>query len=673
MTKKTSETTGAPAGAVKRRFAERLRALGELMQHHGAWSPGVRLLRRVTLRAKAAWFGALLGLALLALVGPAVGVLNVQRSGARLAQDELALRGLAQRLVLSWQDLRGAHAARRAGLPKSADREREAWTAEAAAWSAYLAHPVPAADEGRRALVQRHGTLERVHAAGSAATDLALDDALAACEETESLVRERWTAGRARQAREWLASSGLSLADRLSTIRGGVRELVEAEIATMHGESPDRPIELALGLKEQLRDAERLARIATADGQTDPGPTTRALRAVAPFTTIERTPGLARGVASLTAPHAVRPAAERIPEADAAAEQLRFAMDRTLAAAEARFRTEHGAWAWHAGLALAGGLLLSLLAAYVAVCSYRVVAGGLAALQQNVRRLAQGDLRSRPRVWGRDEVGVTLHELGGAMARMSSLLEAVTQGVSAVTHSSREVAHGNAGLSGRTVEIRGAIGDVRQRTQTFSSAMEGSTDQIDTAAEHVRVMRTYAHRSRKAVVLLRDHMTNLRARSREITQVVGLVEAVAHQTRLLSLNASVEAARAGEAGRGFAIVAQEVRGLAQRSHDAARRIQEIVQSSVEEIQATNLAADRASEAVQGTDEKIETVHELMREVVEQTRAAASEAHEVLGITCQVEESISGNARAVDQLTNASEALREQGENLKRSVHHFVLA
>jgi methyl-accepting chemotaxis protein len=318
-------------------------------------------------------------------------------------------------------------------------------------------------------------------------------------------------------------------------------------------------------------------------------------------------------------------------------------------------------------------VLTVLLCGYLVVSTFMVLAGGVRALRQHCVNLAEGDLSGRPRGWGRDEVGEALTHLGSATSRMSHLLSAVTQGVSAVSHASREVATGNSGLIGRTSDIREAIVSVRERTEGLSQSMEASAGGVGEAAQHVRTMRINAQRSRKAVITLRGHMRSLRNKSREVTHVVSMVEAVAHQTKLLSLNASVEAARAGQAGKAFSIVAQEVRALALRTEDAARRIQSIIGSSVDEIQEGNLVADRASEAVEATDASIEAVNTLMSDVVKLTGGAMGEAQEVLGITRTVEESVSGSSRVVDQLQRASSSLRDQGDSLKLSVQHFVLS
>lgn len=317
-------------------------------------------------------------------------------------------------------------------------------------------------------------------------------------------------------------------------------------------------------------------------------------------------------------------------------------------------------------------LLGLLLANYFLICGYKVVGGGLRVLASNLRRMAEGEFGGEPKALGKDEVGEALRSLAQTSQHMSRLLGAVTQGVSAVTHASREVAVGNAGLSGRTQEMRGSIVDVAQRTQSFSGALETCAQQIEEVANHMHSIRGNAKRSREAVMGLRDSMRKLQARSREISQVVGLVEAVANQTKLLALNASVEAARAGRAGKGFAVVAAEVRMLAQRSEDAARRIHHIVSTSVAEIEDGNLLADRATNAVHATDEKVAEVSGVMREVVGLTQAGMVDSQEVLGIARHLEASTGSNAQVVEQLSDAAAQLRLQGETLKRSLQHFAL-
>jgi methyl-accepting chemotaxis protein len=186
----------------------------------------------------------------------------------------------------------------------------------------------------------------------------------------------------------------------------------------------------------------------------------------------------------------------------------------------------------------------------------------------------------------------------------------------------------------------------------------------------VHGLRSDAQRSRKAMVALNQHMRVLQEKSSEIEATVELVENVAYQTKLLSINASVEAARAGVAGKGFAVVAQEVRALAVRSEGAARRIHGIVSASVHEIEAGYMATQRASEAVDRTERSVDHIHALMQEVVELTGTGVQGAHDVLAITRGVATSVEGNVHLVQQLSSASSSLHEQGDALRRSVRLF---
>lgn len=314
-----------------------------------------------------------------------------------------------------------------------------------------------------------------------------------------------------------------------------------------------------------------------------------------------------------------------------------------------------------------------LVATYLMICMQKVMGGGLNELSRRVAAVAEGDLSERPEPRGQDEVGQTLSALAISVKRMSTLFEAVTQGVAAVSHASREVANGNAGLTGRTAEIRQSIGNVGERANLFMEAMNACDAEAERIAEHMRDVRVDARRSRLAMSELHDCMKGLRQNSRDIARVINLVEVVAQQTRLLSLNASVEAARAGAAGKGFMVVATEVRALARRSEDAARKIHDIVNASINEIEHGAMLSDRVGESVRNTDDRIAEVSKIVTDIVSLTRTGRDQSQEVVGITRDVEGSADGNARMVEQLAHASADLRNHGDNLKRSIQHFIFS
>jgi methyl-accepting chemotaxis protein len=203
--------------------------------------------------------------------------------------------------------------------------------------------------------------------------------------------------------------------------------------------------------------------------------------------------------------------------------------------------------------------------------------------------------------------------------------------------------------------------------------MDDCSREVDQAVDHARSMRIDAARTKRNMAGLRERMGTLLGKSREIGDIVGLIDGLAYQTRLLALNASIEAARAGESGKGFAVVAAEVRALAQRSAEAATQISGIVKASADEIADGHQLSERASEAVTQTEERITAINERMNRIVEVLRSGTAQAEEVLNLAREVGAATDGNVQLMQQLSTASSALRQQGDTLEDAMTRFKLA
>lgn len=665
-----------------RALAERLR---NYVHYHGLWAPGVRLLRRLSLRGKAVLLLSLMGLPTVWLVTEATlarwqayqtAVLG--REGVQIYRDVWAL----QRAV---SGLARLPAPGGAAEPAALQEEQARFAALQARLQPWLAAHPPSLPAWQALLQRRDAMLQTRRTAAAAPTGVGERRRAMSAYATDLLSLNRDLLA------TWVPSADADADQRplrmaatvfLPILHGNLGRLMDHGTQVFDG--PDRTTPLhamhtdlaeARLLVPMLRSSLELSKTrgvlseAQAAGPIDAiqqflalsdrlillarstPPTATAAADLGAGTGVDRAALLRRGSALLQATQTLH-------------DQIIDTLGERMAAAEAAM-TARGV---RDGLLL--GVLL-VLVVYMQVCFYKVIGGGLNILCKQLRELGRGNLSIRPQARGRDEVAQALDALGASAQHMSQVLEAVTQGVAAVSHASRDVATGNAGLSGRTGEMRNAIGGVSERAQSFSGAMDRCGQTVEQATEHMHAMRADAQRSRKAMAGLRERMQALQTKSREIARVVEMVEAVAYQTKLLSLNASVEAARAGAAGRGFAVVAQEVRALAQRSETATRKIHAIITSSIHEIEDGNLMTERASEAVRHTSEKMEAIDHLMVDIVALTRSAVRESNEVLGITRDVEQSADGNARLVAQLSDASAALRTQGDSLKRSVQHFV--
>jgi methyl-accepting chemotaxis protein len=167
-------------------------------------------------------------------------------------------------------------------------------------------------------------------------------------------------------------------------------------------------------------------------------------------------------------------------------------------------------------------------------------------------------------------------------------------------------------------------------------------------------------------------MNAIEASSRQIGNIIGVIDDIAFQTNLLALNAGVEAARAGDAGRGFAVVATEVRALAQRSEDAAKEVKAIISTSNQQVGAGAKLVDETGQALLRITEQVNSLNGLVRDIANAAKEQSAGLNQINETMNEMDQVTQPNAAMVEETTNASNSLASEASALARLIGAFKI-
>ncbi len=322
---------------------------------------------------------------------------------------------------------------------------------------------------------------------------------------------------------------------------------------------------------------------------------------------------------------------------------------------------------------LGGGVAAVLLA--VAVGAW-LVAGLTRRLRRAVavaERIAECDLTARAEVSGQDEVAQMLAALNRMAERLAAIVGEVRGEVESLALSTSEIAAGNLDLSSRTEQQASSLQLTAASMAQLTVSVRHSASSARQAEQLAGAACTAAANGGAAVAQVVATMDEISTSSCRISEIIGVIDSIAFQTNILALNAAVEAARAGEQGRGFAVVASEVRGLAQRSAQAAREIKSLIAASTERVQTGNRQVDAAGAAMNEIVAQVGRAAQLVGEMSAAFAQQSGGIGQIDSAVTQMDRGTQQNAALVEQSAAAAASLKERAARLAHAVAVFRLA
>ncbi|SMC77455.1 PAS domain-containing methyl-accepting chemotaxis protein [Rhizobium sp. RU36D] len=261
-------------------------------------------------------------------------------------------------------------------------------------------------------------------------------------------------------------------------------------------------------------------------------------------------------------------------------------------------------------------------------------------------------------------------DFNNAAEKLCRAMSVVGENTGAIASGSTQIQSASDQLAKRTEQQAAAIEQTAAALEEITQTVSDSSKRAAEAGSLVAKTKTGAERSGEVVTKAIGAMGQIENSSKEISNIIGVIDDIAFQTNLLALNAGVEAARAGEAGKGFAVVAQEVRELAQRSASAAKEIKTLITTSSEHVRNGVALVGETGKALQQIVVEVQDINRNVSAIVEASREQATGLAEINKAVNAMDQNTQQNAAMVEETTAASHSLAREAETLRNLVSQF---
>ncbi|RFU46577.1 methyl-accepting chemotaxis protein [Paraburkholderia sp. DHOC27] len=332
---------------------------------------------------------------------------------------------------------------------------------------------------------------------------------------------------------------------------------------------------------------------------------------------------------------------------------------------------------YHSSFVMLAGMTAGLIALAFVISEWvvrrlaRQLGGEPVYAKEIASRIAAGDLSNRIALASQDRSSM-LSALREMQSGLATTVSDIAASADAIATASGEISTGNLDLSQRTEQQAMALERTASSMEQLTSTVRQNADNAKQASALAHNASEIAEKGGEVVGRVVATMSQINESAKSIADIIGVIEGIAFQTNILALNAAVEAARAGEEGRGFSVVAGEVRNLAQRSAGAAKEIKGLISASVERVGNGSALAQDAGQTMDEVVKAVKRVTDIIGEISAASAEQSSGIEEINLAVTQMDSGTQQNAALVEQATAAARSLDDQAKGLKVMVARFKL-